>query len=100
MTSMHSSTSSSERQRVYQRATFRLIAVLTLMAIATEGVVLLGFSRLSRLQKTFDAEYRASIAQGSRPGVPPRILVVGNSLLEAAVDYPRARAELARDADL
>lgn len=100
MISMHSSTFSSEKQRVYKRASFILLSSFALMAICTEIIVRVGFNRFSRIQRTFVEEYHSAIEQGRHPGASVRILIVGNSLLEAGMDYARARREMAPLADL
>lgn len=72
-----------------------LLGLLVLMAAGTELLVRLGFHRLSRIQRTFVEECRAAIEQGHDRSSAVHVLIVGNSLLEAGLDYPRARKELA-----
>jgi hypothetical protein len=88
------STSSFE-ERAAKRSYFRpIVATLGMVAILLAGLeaaARFGFSRISRIESRISSDYRAALA--ARRGGPshPTILLLGNSLLLAAMDYGALR---------
>lgn len=72
--------------RRYLRAAVGLIASIAVFLIGVELVTLFGFSRVSRIQKRISEEYRAAIT--ARKGPEPELLLAGNSLMEAGIQFP------------
>jgi hypothetical protein len=72
-----------------------LLACVLLLVGAFEVVTLASFGRISRVQRTFAAEYEQAL--GSTPY--RTVLVLGNSLLDAGVDFPRLAQGLAPEWD-
>lgn len=64
------------------------------VALGLEAVARVGIDRGSKIQRRMVEEYRAAVALGQdgRPGT--HVLVVGNSLLDEGVDFPRLQATL------
>lgn len=98
---MHSSTSSSETEKVNAAAGTRgahpLFQLLILLALALAGLELagrVGFVRISRIQRRTADQYKEAISLPKIVNGKPTLLVVGNSLMLEGVDIPQFRSEL------
>ncbi len=81
---MHSSTSSSSS---YRRAVAIALLAAVVFLVGLELVTRMGFSRISRVESRVRHEHEeASALRPGGPGHPPTVLIVGNSLLLAAID--------------
>jgi hypothetical protein len=95
---MRSSTSASEigRNRRIPRAAWLLIAACAAVALGVEGAARIALDRSSRIQRRTMDEYRAARTIGvDGRRADGHVLVVGNSLLEEGVEFPRLRDALA-----
>lgn len=98
---MHSSTSSSDSRQSIRRATQALILLVVCVALGAEGLARFAFPRVSQIESRIYSDERevrtiSVLASDSRPSV----LLVGNSLLLRALDYPRIRSKLVPDAHI
>jgi len=83
---MSFSTSNSDR-RAATVALAALSALLAVYCVLLEAITRVGFDRVSRVQRRVVEDYRAAQTWPvGGPAAPPRVLVVGNSLLLKGVD--------------
>ena len=82
-----SDTKSSFRYVNFRFLSFLLLCCVVLLWISTETLVRGGLSKSSRIEGRIDGEHRALLSVTSEPG-PVKLLVIGNSLLNAGVDFP------------
>lgn len=102
---MHSSTSSSEPAGAAQwtgrairlRTSYVLVAALAMVLAAVELASLIAVPRFSKVEARTEAEYRTAAGIRGVPGRPLQTLVLGNSLLEAGVEFPQLASSLAPD---
>ncbi len=85
-------------ERSLRRALVILLGGLAAGALALEIVTAAGFGRVSRIQGRIEGEYREAKALRHNAG-RPSLLVAGNSLLLAGIDFPGLRRRLAPDFD-
>ena len=71
-----------------------LLLAVVLVTVSGELIVRFGLERGSQIEGRTAAEQREIFAMARRPGM--HVLVVGNSLLDAGVDFPRLREGLGR----
>src|SRR5258708_6678873 len=76
------------RREDYARAVVLSFICFALLLGLLEVGIRVAFDRVSRIGKRIAAEYAAarSIAR-EKTGEPPAVLIVGNSLLDAGVDF-------------
>ena len=79
-------------------AALLLVVLLCFLALVEIGTRLL-VRRISRVEGRAGAEYEAAIAPAPASGKPV-VLLLGNSLLDAALDFPRLRNEAAERWDV
>jgi hypothetical protein len=90
------STSSSEVQTessIRWRHNVMLLAVVLAIALAFELGTRFGVTRLSKVSSRVQAEYKQALA--IRKGEKTKVLFLGNSLLDAALDMPRVQKAFA-----
>jgi hypothetical protein len=80
-------------KRTLPRQDFGRLSVLLLCAVAVlltsvEFVVRIGLNRSSRIEGRIDREHRALLGVMSQSGPATKVLTMGNSLLNAGVDFP------------
>ncbi len=97
--STHSSTSSSNpaaggggRSR---RWVLALLGLIALFLLSVEGMTRFAFPRISKLQRRMASEYKEALATGRETGGGNSVLIVGNSLLNAAVETDELKRALA-----
>ncbi len=84
------------RREGYARAIVLSLLCFALLLGLLEVGIRVAYDRVSRIGKRIADEYAAarSIAP-AKPGEPPAILVAGNSLLDAGVDFPDLQQKMA-----
>lgn len=95
---MPSSISSSEpiatRVRL-DRFTIALLSTAVALLLITEAVSILGFDRISKVQRRELAERRALLAvRDSGASEDPHVAILGNSLMHDGVDLPLLKAQM------
>ena len=107
---MHSSTSNSEPRKSsapgrgngnkpFRIATGVLLAFVVAVAVFAEIAARYVFPRISRIESRIRSDERqVATIRSSGPFSPPVLLLVGNSLLLQALDYPKIQSEMAPDA--
>jgi hypothetical protein len=77
-----------------------LLAGCLVIALSVEAVARVGFDRASKIQRRIAGEYRLARAIGhDAPSARAGVLVVGNSLLDAGVEFDRMRQAFDADWD-
>src|SRR5580693_8091021 len=84
------------RREGYARAIVLSLPCFAFLQGLLEVGIRVAYDRVSRIGKRSADEYAAarSIAP-AKPGEPPAILVAGNSLLDAGVDFPDLQQKMA-----
>jgi hypothetical protein len=76
------------------RATWALVACMVLLLLVVEVICRVGIPRLSKIEARLVGEYKAALAIKSGGPKGHSVLMLGNSLLEAAVDVPALKLSL------
>jgi hypothetical protein len=98
---MPSSTSSSEVQKVGSarwRHNIALLALVVAIGLTFELATRFGITRLTKIASRIDTEYKQALTL--KQGGQTKVLVMGNSLLEAALDMPRVQKAFAPGYDV
>jgi hypothetical protein len=70
-----------------------------LVLLGAEILSRYAFPRISQIEARITSDERQAMSIGApAPGVPPTVLLVGNSLLLDGLDYPKIRKQMASDA--
>jgi hypothetical protein len=101
MPSSISSSKSPPRISATHRTILLVLAGLVLIGVVTEGMARYGLHRISRISRRIGQEYQdaRTLPTYSASG-KPTLLLVGNSLLLFAVDYPALKAGLSEKYDV
>jgi hypothetical protein len=80
-------------------ATIALIASVVLVMLGAEVLSRYAFPRISQIEGRINGDERQAMSiRAPAPGSPPIVLLLGNSLLLRALDYPKIQTEMAPDA--
>jgi hypothetical protein len=76
------------------RSTWALVACMVLLLLVVEVICRVGIPRLSKIEARLASEYKAALSIQSAGPKGQAVLMLGNSLLEAAVDVPALKTSL------